>query len=88
MSKTSDLFNECVATTPKDVKQRVDWSFQIADKIADALKERGMTQKEFAHQIGRSEAEVCRWVGGTHNFTLATLAKISTTLDVPLISVM
>jgi len=88
MSKTSDLFNECVAATPKDVKQRVDWSFQIADKIADALKERGMTQKEFAHQIGRSEAEVCRWVGGTHNFTLATLAKISTTLDVPLISVM
>ena len=88
MSKTSDLFNECVASTPQDVKQRVDWSFQIADKIADALKERGMTQKEFAHQIGRSEAEVCRWVGGTHNFTLATLAKISATLDMPLISVM
>ena len=88
MSKTSDLFNECVAATPQDVKQRVDWSFQIADKIADTLKERGMTQKEFAHQIGRSEAEVSRWVGGTHNFTLATLAKISATLDMPLISVM
>lgn len=87
MSKTSELFNECVASTPQDVKQRVDWSFQIADKIADTLKARGMTQKEFAHQIGRSEAEVCRWVGGTHNFTLSTLAKISTTLDVPLISV-
>ncbi len=87
MSKTADLFNECVAASPQDVKQRVDWSFQIADKIADVLKERGMTQKEFAKQIGRSEAEVCRWVGGTHNFTLATLAKISATLDVPLISV-
>lgn len=88
MSKTSELFNECLSSVPDDVKQRVDWSFQIADKIADILKERGMTQKEFAHLIGRSEAEVCRWVGGTHNFTLATLAKISATLHVPLISVM
>ncbi|MBQ6069582.1 MAG: helix-turn-helix transcriptional regulator [Bacteroidales bacterium] len=87
MSKTTDLFNECVASTPQDVKQRVDWSFQIADKIDHILKERGMTQKDFAKQIGRSEAEVSRWVGGTHNFTLATLAKISTVLEIPLISV-
>lgn len=87
MNKTSELFNECVAAIPQDIKQRVDWSCQIADKIDCILKERGMTQKEFAHQIGRSEAEVCRWVGGTHNFTLATLAKISATLGVPLISV-
>ena len=87
MSKTSELFNECLAATPQDVKQRIDWSFQIADKIDNVLKERGITQKEFAKQIGRSEAEVCRWVGGTHNFTLATLAKISSALGVPLIHV-
>ena len=87
MSRTSELFNECVAATPKDIQQRVDWSFRIADKIDGILKERGLTQKEFARQIGRSEAEVCRWVGGTHNFTLSTLAKISTVLGVPLITV-
>ena len=87
MSKTSELFNECLAATPQDVKQRIDWSFQIADKIDSVLKERGITQKKFAKQIGRSEAEVCRWVGGTHNFTLATLAKISSALGVPLIHV-
>ena len=87
MSKTSELFNECLAATPQDVKQRIDWSFQIVDKIDSVLKERGITQKEFAKQIGRSEAEVCRWVGGTHNFTMATLAKISPALGVPLIHV-
>lgn len=87
MSKTSELFNECLAATPQDVKQRIDWSFQIAYKIDSVLKERGITQKEFAKQIGRSEAEVCRWIGGTHNFTLATLAKISSALGVPLIHV-
>lgn len=36
-----------------------------------------MTQKYFAKGIGRSEAEVSRWLGGTHNFTLSTIAKIS-----------
>ena len=87
MSKTAELFNECVAATPKDIKQRVEWSFEIADKIDGILKERGMTQKEFARQVGRSEAGVCRWVGGTHNFTLATLAKISEALGVPMIRV-
>ena len=87
MSRTADLFDECVAATPDDIKQRVEWSFQIADKIDSILKERGMTQKEFARQIGRSEAEVCRWVGGTHNFTLATLAKISTVLNVSIITI-
>lgn len=87
MSKTAELFDECVAATPKDIKQRVEWSFEIADKIDGILKERDMTQKEFAQQVSRSEAEVCRWVGGTHNFTLATLAKISAALGVPLITV-
>lgn len=87
MNKTAQIFNECVAATPADVRQRVEWSFEIADKIDGILKRRGMTQKELARQVGRSEAEVCRWVGGTHNFTLATLARISDALGEPLIRV-
>ncbi|MBQ1732505.1 MAG: helix-turn-helix transcriptional regulator [Bacteroidales bacterium] len=87
MNRTAELFNESIEATPNDIKQRVEWSFEIADKIDGILKQRGMTQKEFARKVGRSEAEVCRWVGGTHNFTLATLAKISAALDVPIIAV-
>ena len=58
-----------------------------SDEIKLLREITGMTQKEFARQVGRSEAEVCRWVGGTHNFTLATLAKISEALGVPMIRV-
>lgn len=87
MNKTGQLFQELVDATPTDIKKRIDWSFQIADLIAETLKVQGMSQKDFAHKIGHSTAEVCRWVGGTHNFTLATLAKISDTLGVDLISV-
>ncbi len=87
MNSTANLFNELVAATPPDIKQRVDWSFGIADKIDSILKEKGMTQKAFAKEMGCSEAEVSRWCAGTHNFTLSTLAKISSTLGTPIIKV-
>ena len=72
---------------PTDVKKEVDWSFAIADKIEETLQEKQISHKELAKRMGKTEAEVSRWVGGTHNFTLATLAKISAALGVPLITV-
>ena len=81
------LLDEIVAETPPELKKQLDMSFAIADKLDAALKERGLTQKEFAHMIGHTQAEVSRWLSGTHNFTLATLAKISVALDVNLFTV-
>ena len=80
-------FREAVANTPQDLRQQMEWSFRIADRIDDALKANGMTQKEFAVRLGTSAAAVSRWLSGGHNFTLSTLAKISVELGVPLISV-
>lgn len=83
----NDLFRESLSMVPNDLKCEIDLSFAIADKIDDTLKQRGITQKEFAHRCGKTEAEVSRWLSGTHNFTLRTLAKISTTLDIELVKV-
>ena len=80
-------FHEALAATPKDLRQQMEWSFRIADEIDDALKAKGITQKELAKRLGTSAAAVSRWLGGGHNFTLSTLARISVVLDVPLISV-
>ena len=81
------LFDQIVAETPPELKKQLDMSFAIADKLDATLKERGMNQKEFAHLIGHTQAEVSRWLSGNHNFTLATLAKISVALDVNLFTV-
>ena len=80
-------FREAVENTPQDLRQQMEWSFHIADEIDDALKAKGMTQKELANRLGTSAAAVSRWLSGGHNFTLSTLAKISTELGMPLISV-
>ena len=46
-----------------------------------------MTNKEFAKLVGKTEAEVSRWLGGTHNFTLKTIARISAALGCEIIKV-
>lgn len=85
--KNSTIFKDALAKVPEDVKIQVDLSMGIADRIADILKEKKLSQKEFAKMIGKTEAEVSRWVGGTHNFTLNTLAKITATLNTPIINI-
>lgn len=87
MSTTSSIFQESLAKIPNDVKLELDMSFAIADKIDTALREQHMSQKQFAKKIGKTEAEVSRWLGGTHNFTLRTIAKISDALGVSLLTV-
>jgi ribosome-binding protein aMBF1 (putative translation factor) len=84
---TNKLFHQVLGNMPKETKMKVDWSFDIATAIDQALQSKGMSQKELAVRVGTSPASVHSWLGGTHNFTLSTLARISAVLDVPLISV-
>ena len=82
------LFQQVLDETPKEIRQQVEWSYDIADKLDAKLRELGVTQKEFAPRVGTSEAAVSKWLGGGHNFTLSTLAKISSVLGEPVISIM
>ena len=84
---TKNLFLECLNNVPNDIHFEVDWAFEISNHIDSILKERGITQKEFAKMVGKRESEVCKWLKGTHNFTLRTLAVISAALDSPIITV-
>lgn len=87
MKTTAQLFNECLASVSNDVKMELDMSFALADKIDMILREKNISQKQLAEKIGETEAEVSRWLGGTHNFTLRTIAKISDTLGVKLLTI-
>ena len=84
---TSELFQKALSEVPNDLKIQIDLSFAIADKLALILEERNMTQREFAKAVGKTETEVSRWLGGTHNFTLKTIAKISSVLGCNIICV-
>lgn len=85
--KGEKFFMDALNRIPKDIEKRVYLSMEVSDRISEILAERGMTQKDFAKGMNRSEAEISRWLGGTHNFTLSTIAKISTYLGEDIIKI-
>ena len=49
-----------------EVRQRVDLSFQIVDRIYEILQAKGLRQKDLAQLLGKKEAEIskhraCPW---------------------------
>lgn len=87
MIKGERYFTDALAQIPDGTREYVRLSMGVADRIAGVLSRRNMSQKDLAALMGRSGAEVSRWLSGTHNFTLSTVAKISAALGESLISV-
>lgn len=85
--KTNQIMNEIRSTISPETKMQMELSVAIANRIYDILEKKGMTQKDFARLMGKTETEVSRWLSGTHNMTLATLCKISIALDENILSV-
>lgn len=54
----------------------------VAARIADAIKERQLTQKQFAQMMGRTESEISDWLSGDRNFTIDTLFDIGQVLGI------
>lgn len=85
--KQNNLLSEYLKRVPRHIDIEVDLSFAIADRIHAMLETKGISQKEFAKMMNKKESEVSRWLKGTHNFTLKTLAKITAVLDEELIRI-
>ncbi len=78
--KTNKIMDSIRKETPADTNKQVDLCVAIANRVFELLKERNMTQRDFAKALGKTETEVSRWLSGTHNLTLATIAKMATVL--------
>jgi len=81
------LFSECLAKVPNDINIEVDLSFDIASRIDAILTQKGISQKKLACMLGKRESEISKWLKGSHNFTLRTIAKITNVLNEPIIQI-
>ena len=79
--------DEIRQTMTPEMKKQMELSVSIANRIYEILDERGMSQKDLARALGKTETEVSRWLSGTHNLTTATNAKISVALGQDIIQV-
>ncbi|MDY0173935.1 MAG: helix-turn-helix transcriptional regulator [Bacteroidales bacterium] len=85
--KKNALLEELRKTVSKEIKREIDLSFDIVNRIHDILERKNFDQKDLAKLLGKSEAEISKWMRGTHNFTLKTLTKIEAALDEPILEV-
>ncbi len=51
------------------------------------MQERGLNKKQFAEALGKRPNEITRWLSGEHNFTISTLAMLSTFFGKSIITV-
>ena len=70
-----------------EMKRQMELSVKIANRIYEIMEEKGLSQKDLATLLGKTETEVSRWLSGTHNMTMATIAKISEALDTDIIRI-
>ncbi len=85
--KTNKIMDDIRSNISPEMKMQMELSVAIANRIYNILESKGMSQKEFASLMGKTETEVSRWLSGTHNLTLATISKISVALGEEVIRV-
>ena len=84
----TNLLNNCYKKfVTSETKELVRLNVQVANRIFDILEERGLSQRDFAKLMVKTEPEVCRLLSGTHNFTMATIASINVVLGEDILEV-
>ena len=87
MRSIESSFNRMLTDVPADIKHEVDLEFAISDRINSLMAKRGLTKLEFAKALGKRPSEITKWLSGQHNFTIRTIALLSTFFGEPLIQV-
>lgn len=81
------MFKEALEKVPPVTRREADFSFGIAKRINDILKKKGWSKTDLAKATGKKTPVVTKWMSGTHNFTMRTIAEIEVALGEEIISV-
>lgn len=78
-----EIFDEI----PREKREETRLSFAISNRLDSLMQERGLNRKPLAEALGKRPNEITRWLSGEHNFTIATLAMLSSFFGQPIITV-
>jgi transcriptional regulator with XRE-family HTH domain len=82
--KPSKVLTRILASIDEDTHRRTRERMIVACKRADTLEVKGLTQKEFAKMLGKSESEISELLSGNRNFTFDTLSDMAHCLGIDL----
>ena len=87
MKRAKISLRELLSDISPEERAEARLSFQISNRLDFLMKEKGLSKKQFADAIGKRPSEITRWLSGEHNFTISTLAMLSTFFGQPIIIV-
>jgi transcriptional regulator with XRE-family HTH domain len=70
---------------PEDIERFVDKNLDISRQVYALLEEKRWSQKDLARAMGKKEAEISKWLSGSHNLTLRSIARMEAALDADII---
>ena len=77
MKTAFEEYDRIVASIPAAVHKEVEMPMAVSDRIYELMMSKGLTKAEFARAIGKRPCEITKWLSGQHNFTIKTLALLS-----------
>ncbi len=87
MKKARTTLRVLIGELTPEERAEARLSFQISNRLDSLMHEKGLSKKQFAEAIGKRPSEITRWLSGEHNFTISTLAMLSTFFGQPIITV-
>ncbi len=87
MKRAKTSLRELLGDIKPEERAEARLSFPISNRLDSLMQEKGLSKKQLADAIGKRPSEITRWLSGEHNFTISTLAMLSTFFGQPIITV-
>lgn len=87
MKRAKVSLRELLSDIKPEERAEARLSFQISNRIDALMHERCLSKKQLADAIGKRPSEITRWLSGEHNFTISTLAMLSSFFGKPIVKV-
>ena len=85
--KRNSLLDKIRKVRAKYIDIFIDNSYDLSARIQYLMEINGFDQKDLAKKLNKNESEISKWMSGSHNYTIKTLAKIEEVLNGNLLSV-
>jgi len=83
---TSPAIDELMDETDEKEYKRTEKRMMMAARIDEAKRAKGWKNKDLAEALGKKPSEISKYLSGTHNFTIDTLADLEEVLGIQLLN--
>lgn len=80
-----NAFEDLRASISRAQRIRHFLALDLVEHVTQILRERGKKRRWLAKRLGKTDSELSKWLSGTHNLTLDSIAKLSDALEVDLL---